>query len=459
MSHQDQSEIEGRLNSAHLVRALQCLLTGLNWGTVRFRRDCTWTPKLLSAAALLWAWSGEATLGERFVTVRRLIEHLFSPEALAASYQAFLKLLCRWTVELVNLHQVQLRERMQVTLNPHWLCCGFPCFGVDGSRLELPRTKSHELAFSPSSTRSGKKKRDRRKKPGHAAHQKKATLPLLWLTTMFHLGTGLPWDWRIGPSDSSEREHALDMLSALPPEALLVGDAGFVGYDFARAVLNSGRHLLVRVGANVRLLKGLGFVRKEGGIVYVWPEKAAKQNLKPLVFRLVIMQGPRHPIYLISSIFDSERLNDEHVWQLYQKRWGIELFYRTLKQTFRRRKLRSTSAANAAVELEWSLVGLWALGLLAAVEIQRHDIPLKRISMAGVLNAIRRLMRDYLHPVERRQTLARLLCAALVDEYTRKSKKSRDYPRKKKHTTTGVPSIVTATPNQIRQAKALRNAA
>ncbi len=459
MSHQDQGKIEGRLNSAHLAQALQWLLTGMNWETVKFRQDCTWTPKLLSAAALMWAWSGETTLGERFVTVRRLIEHLFHTETLATSYQAFLKLLCRWTGELVNLLQVELRKRMQVELEPHWLCGGFPCFGVDGSRVELPRTKSHEQAYSPSTTRSGKKKRNRRQKTGNAGHRKKATSPLMWLTTMFHLGTGLPWDWRTGPSDSSERGHALDMLSTLPLEALLVGDAGFSGCDFARAVLDSGRHLLVRVGANVHLIEGLGYVRRKHGIVYVWPKKAAKKNMKPLVFRLVVVQGPRHPIYLLTSILDPKRLSDEQVWRLYQKRWGVELFYRTLKQTFGRRKLRSTSAANAAVELEWSLVGLWTLGLMEAVEIHECDVPLRRISMAGVLKAIRRLMRDYLHPAEKGQTLSRLLRAAVVDAYIRKNKQSRDYPRKKKHKKTGPPSITAATPQQIQQAKQLRNAA
>ena len=114
----------------------------------------------------------------------------------------------------------------------------------------------------------------------------------MWLATLFHVSTGLPWDWRTGPSDSSEWEPALDMLESLPEEGLLAGDAGFVGYDFARAVLKSGRHLLIRVGANIKLLKELGYVRESEGTVYVWPEKAVKSLEPPPVFRLVIAQGP-----------------------------------------------------------------------------------------------------------------------------------------------------------------------
>src|SRR5208337_3395925 len=68
------------------------------------------------------------------------------------------------------------------------------------------------------------------------------------LTLMFHLGTRLPWDWRLGPSDSSERAHLLEMLLALPPLSLIAADAGFVGYEYLSAIHQSGRSLLIRVG-------------------------------------------------------------------------------------------------------------------------------------------------------------------------------------------------------------------
>ncbi|MCA9110536.1 MAG: hypothetical protein KDA52_11335, partial [Planctomycetaceae bacterium] len=66
---------------------------------------------------------------------------------------------------------------------------------------------------------------------------------------------------------------------------------------------------------------------------------------------------------------------------------GCRGFYRQFKQTFQRRKLRSHAAANARVELEWSLLGLWAILLYASDELIRHKIPLKRPSAAGSLRA------------------------------------------------------------------------
>ena len=280
----------------------------------------------------------------------------------------------------------------------------------------------------------------------------------MWLTVLLHIATGLPWDWRTGPSDSSERGHALDMLSGLPAGSLLTADAGLVGYDFVRTVLAAGHQLLVRVGSNVRLLKKLGSAEESYGTVYLWPDREAKRRQPPLVLRLVMVPGLRDPVYLLTSILDTSKLSDKQVGEVYQRRWGIELFYRHLKQTFQRRKLRSTCAENAALELEWSLAGLWAMGLFAASTATKAQIPLHRLSIAGILRAFRRLMRDYLHPATPDQSLCRQLRPARIDDYPRKSKSSRDYPRQKPHDHPGPPHIQKATRIQIQQAQELKSA-
>ena len=213
----------------------------------------------------------------------------------------------------------------------------------------------------------------------------------MWLTTMFHVGTGLPWDWRIGPSDSSERDHLRQMIAALPAGALVTADAGFVGYETWKAILDSGRHFLIRVGANVRLLRKLGYVEeRKKGLVYLWPDREAKRNQPPLVLRMVVARGGRHPVYLVTSVLDETTLSDPQVVEIYALRWGIELFYRHFKQTFGCRKLRSHRADNAELEATWSLLGLWAMMLHAQVVLKEKEVPPKRISVAGVLLGYRR---------------------------------------------------------------------
>ena len=80
----------------------------------------------------------------------------------------------------------------------------------------------------------------------------------------------------------------------------------------------------------------------------------------------------RVPLYAVNPFFCGEK---DQVVELYTRRWGVELFYRHLKQTFRRRKPLSTSAENARLEIAWSLVGLGAMAWYALVEAAKHEIP------------------------------------------------------------------------------------
>jgi len=451
MSHRD-SDV--RLNLVCLRQCLRWLLAGIDWSTISFRADCCWTPRTLTAAALLWAWSDEQTLGERFRTIRKIAMGLADgQQQLAKTYQAFTKILRKWTDPLVLLLERALRQRMRTTLPQYWRVGRFVVFGVDGSRIALPRTRSHEAVYS--TIRKKRRGKNRRGKVLRAQDAQKANSPQMWITTMWHAGTGLPWDWRIGPADSSERAHMREMLSDLPAGVLLAADAGFVGYEGLTEILAGGRHLLLRVGANVRLLKKLGWVRESAGIVYLWPDQAARQGRPPVVLRLVTVHNGRHPVYLVTSVLSRHQLSDRQLVQLYAKRWGIELFYRHLKQTFRRRKLLSTSADNARLELVWSLVGLWAMALYALVEASRCGVLPQQLSFAQLLRAFRRTLRDYLHPTVRGERLCQRLRLAIVDSYQRQNKASRNYPRKKKERPPGSPQILRATHTQVQLARTL----
>ena len=470
MSHQDQSGHTA--SSSHhqdLKQALDWLLSPATLSGIKFRNDCTWTPRSLIVTALLWAWSDETALTDRFFTARKIVVWMWGlTQKPASTYQAFLKMLKTWTVTLTLTLVTAFRRRMREDLEQRSLVCGFPVFGVDGSRLELPRTESNEQRFSPAAARRqrpkprGQSKRQARARTKAAratrARQKKRNSPQMWLTMMWHVGTGLPWDWRLGPSDSSEREHLKQMIAALAAGALVTADAGFVGYEYWKALLDSGRHLLIRVGANVRLLKGLGYsVREKDGLVYLWPDREAQRRQPPLVLRLVVACGGRHPVYLVTSVLDEKILSNEQIIEIYSLRWGIEVFYRHFKQTFERRKLRSHTADHAQLEATWSLLGLWAMSLHAQVELAAHGIPARRISVAQFLRAYRGSMREYKSGPDPGESLHERLSEAAIDDYERTSKASRDYPRKKQGQAIGAPEVRRATKVQIETAQQIKH--
>ncbi len=77
---------------------------------------------------------------------------------------------------------------------------------------------------------------------------------------------------------------------------------------------------MIRVGANVRLLKNLGYVRRCKDIVYLWPDAAAKKKQEPLVLRLTRFQTTKQTVYLVSDILDRKQLSDAQTVDIYKRR-------------------------------------------------------------------------------------------------------------------------------------------
>jgi IS4 transposase len=463
MRHQDHVRGVGEGTHADdLLRVLQWVTAHMTWSQITWRAECTWTPRWLVCAALLWAWSDEKTLTERFRIARKIIGRLRGEqEQPAGSYQAFIKLLRRWTEPLREMLTEAFRERVRESLKSVWKVGGWLVLAVDGSRLDVPRTRRTEQRYSPRtklSRAAQKRRRIRRSKrrSKRAARERKANVPRVWLTMLWHVGSGLPWSWRAGAADSSERGHLQQMLPELPQGTLITADAGFVGYDVWATLLAAGHHLLIRVGSNVRLLKNLGYARERRGLVYLWPDQKAQAQLPPLVLRLVKIHNGRHPLYLVTSVLESSRLSDTEAVEIYRRRWGIELFYRHCKQTFERSKLRSHNPDNVMIELHWSLLGMWAMGLHSHSHLLRRGVRPERISFAGVLRAYRRPLREYKSVPDPRERLTELLDVAVLDDYQRKNKCSRDYPRKKHQRAIKPPIIRTATKWQKTIAKQLK---
>jgi hypothetical protein len=425
---------------------------------------------MLVTVALFWAWSGCAGLKERFTQATKLAGKILRwlPDP-GQTYQGFIKQLRKWHVELQLACMSELRVLMKQDLFGKWEMAGFVVIAGDGSRVELPRTQSNEAAYSPKRKKEAKKnrrkagkKRNRRsgqggkrtrkqKRQSAQSIAKKANSPQMWLTLFWHVGTGLPWDWRTGPSDSSERGHLQEMLAGLPENTLITADAGFVGYEFWRSVMEAGHHFVIRAGANVRLLKKLGYAREYDHTICLWPDAVAKKKLPPLVLRVVWVHDGKQPMCLVTNVLSKTRLSDQQIVEIYKARWGVEVFFRTFKQTFGRRKLRSHSAENAQLEIDWSLVGLWSVCLLAQRELVRAGHDPCELSPVAAIKAIQQAMHHYrIRPDQPDETLWAMLCCALRDDYQRTSSKTaRNYPRKNKRVRIGVPKVAVASKSQI----------
>jgi len=390
---------------------------------------------------ILTVWSSANTLKDRFRETRDCITAMYpSRRRVGETYQGFVKQLLSLGNVLLMPVMEHLRQRLKEIAQKHWTRDGFLAFAVDGSRVNMPRSESNENAFGCGGV--------------------KGTGPQAWLTTLWHVGTGLPWAWKIGKATDAERTHLRDMLCILPEKALLIADAGFTGYNLMNEILAGGRSFLIRVGSNVTLLKNLGYAKVEDdGTIYLWPRKALTQLQPPLVLRLIVLQRHGKKMYLLTNLAE-ERLGLQQAASFYGMRWGVEVFFRSLKQTLGRRKMLSRAGRQVRAELAWTMIGLQLLGLLSVEQIIQADKDPLSWSVAMSLRAVRQGVRDCVGSRVRggRSGLFMILSSCVKDTYQRRSnKKSRDWPHKKNLAPPGAPKIRKANKLEIKRVQEVKN--
>jgi hypothetical protein len=380
------------------------------------------------------AWDEGPNLATRFDHACRAAHDLHPHWRLGASSSGFTRALLRQTPPLVEALKRRFRRRMQESAGARWRRGRWLAFAVDGTRIEAPHTAANEADL------------------GCAGRDK--TAPQVFLTVLWHMGLGLPWDYRVGPGTASERAHMKAMVAEMPPGSLVVADAGFVGYALCLRLLRSGQHFLLRVGGNITLLTGLGYHHEErDGLVYLWPQK--HRRCRPLVLRLIVLRQGKQDVFLLTDVLDPAQLSDAEATESFGMRWGEEVFFRSYKQTLQRRRLLSRTAATSLIEAQWTLLGLWLLGLMTVSRLVAEGADPLAFSAAKARDAVRHALRGT-RPRRGPRSLEAALRAATKDTYRRRgSKAARNYPRKKREKPPGPPKIQSATEAEVKKARKL----
>jgi hypothetical protein len=356
---------------------------------------------------------------EARATFVALYPHRQRPGRQFAGYLDALARLPRYFFKRV---QPVLRQRVAHILQSNWYVDGWIPFAVDGSRLALPRCAQLEHHFGTAGT---------------------GDFPHLWITSLLHVPTGVPWSWRFGRSDASERHHLQALVPTLPARALVLADAGFVGYDVWASLIQQQRHFLIRVGANVQLYADY---RVEAafteGVVYLWSvTKPEQPPLRLRLLRLPPTDTAKHDVWLVTNAA-AEDLSRDTASKLYRQRWQHEVFYRSYKCTLRQTKLASRTTQQVVREAELALLGAQVLLAQAAWAVSRVE-PQRQASCAKAVRQVQREWR-YLRRRGRLQQgyLVRLGQAQREHRPQRRSRKNyREWPRKRPHKVPGRPRI------------------
>jgi hypothetical protein len=433
-------------NRQSLLRLCQWFLPDDSiFAGLRLHGNTKWLPRCLAWLALCWCLVDARHVVDAFDQALAVCPSLFP--ATPATYQGFMAALVGSRAGLIPLLRGVLHRRMQQIGSPHWRIDGWVPIAFDGSRSTAPRTKSNEAAFCADNYGKGKTARYKKKKSKGMRRRKNERSkpqpqePQAWVTLMWHMGLRLAWTWRLGPSNASERGHVMEMAQQeeFPADTLFCGDAGFVGYPLWSCLAGRDYHFLVRVGANVKLLTEENEWRLEASgdgeySVLCWPKEAIRGKKRPLRLRLLRVEAGNSRVWLLTNVLDQQRLTAQMASRIYRMRWGVELEFRGLKQTLQRARLRCRNDRRLLVELDWSILAMAVVELLALKEQQQQRAeqgqeaadPAKR-SLAGALRAIRKCLRHLDDVPEPGQDLQSRLRAAVTDSYTRKTSKKARY--------------------------------
>ncbi len=349
------------------------------------------------------------------------------------SFAGFQKAVAKLPMPVLRALATGIRGRFQAVFHERWKVGDFIPFGCDGTRQNCPRTEELERRLGSGG--------------------KEGSSPTIWNTSIVHLTLGVPFCWRLGKgSKPSERSHLISMLSLLPTAALIVADAGYVGYEVMATMLSKGVFFLIRMSSMATFYTESKEPLEEfrEGIVYYWPKKQQKEGKPPLRGRLLRIHSVRHKadVWLFTNVEDPQQLSLEMAATCYRWRWENEGFFRTYKRTLKKATLMSRTVAQVHREAEASMIATQLLlcqGALAMPAAAKNGLP-AMCSPRGVLLEARRDISARKEPKE--PFAARIARAERERRERTSAKEKREWPRRKPHRPPHPPLLLMLTDEQ-----------
>lgn len=348
-------------------------------------------------------------------------------------FSGFEKAIAKLPMPVLRALGVAIRRRIETVFGERWKVGGFIPLGCDGTRQVCPRTEELERHMGTSS--------------------KEGSSPMLWNTSIVHLTLGFPYCWRLGKGGkASERSHLLFMLRWLPAAALIVADAGYVGYEVAATMILQKVFFLIRMSSTATFYSETNEALDEfrEGIVYYWPKKQENEGKPPLRGRLMRIHSSRHKtdVWLFTNVDDPKQLSLEMAATCYRWRWENEGFFRTYKRTLKKVVLMSRTIRLVHREAEASMIATQLLlcqGALAMPAPAKGSLP-AMCSPRGILLEARR---DISARKEPKEPFGERIRHAQRDRRDRSSaKQKREWPRRKAHTPPHPPILLSLTAAQ-----------
>jgi hypothetical protein len=331
-----------------------------------------------------------------------------------------------WEV-FAELMRLGLRTLAQPVSQPQAFWRGWRLVALDGTQFSLTNTPQIKATMRKTKSRRGQ-----------AAFAKITTGVLL------ELGLHNPLAAAIGREGQSEWALALELLSQLPAQGLLLADRLYGCAAFIAAAQGMcakvGSHFLIRARSKIqvqtlqRLQDGSRLVRvpvqQKGNqrIIVQWLQlREIRARVQRPGFRALRLR-------LWTSLLDPEAAPALELIQLYTRRWEHELYYRELKRQLRKTDVLQSHTLETGAQEIAAIVLASALLARQRVSAAEGPMPVLRLSFIKLLELMRPLWltlalgADLLSPHQQQQLTQRFLQRA--GRYISKPRKQpRSCPR------------------------------
>jgi hypothetical protein len=202
--------------------------------------------------------------------------------------------------------------------NAQYLWFNHRLFGVDGSKLNLPR----ELTDN-----------------GYKIPSDNAHYPQGLLSCLYQLTSKIPYDFDL-VNHANERQCALAHLKTLDTNDVVVYDRGYFSYALLYYHLQSGVHPIFRLQKNTfKEIDAFRISQQTDQIITLLPSKDAQRDIRKqypdIQFAALTMRLVKYTLagntYCIGTTLMDRQYTIEALKDVYHARWGIEELYKVSK--------------------------------------------------------------------------------------------------------------------------------
>jgi hypothetical protein len=333
----------------------------------------------------------------------------------------------------IALNQRMIQTRPEQT-SERWL--GHRLFGVDGSKINLPR----ELI-----------------KAGYATPQANSYYPQGLLSCCYQLKTKIPYDFDL-VRHGNERQCALKHLQALQVNDVCVYDRGYFSYASLSQHIHAGVHPVFRMKRQAgKAIDAFIDSDKTDEIITLIPSKARQRAIKkecptlefvPLKIRLIkyVIEGTSD---CIGTTLMDQHYTIDALKNVYHARWGIEELYkvsktlmevddfhgrseRTVKQELFAHFVLITMSHLCANASEHLLASLLNIQRDEKAEDETQSEQTIQVNFKNTLTTVARHLEEILYAPSLyiNQVMTDLVCS--ISRYYHKTRKQRHFPRESK---------------------------